>query len=274
MKKTKILFSALLLFGVFVSCENDSTETETLDSEFAEVENLLTNAGFEVEGLVTGAMGGVSGYVVEGDIFLTVEQIRDLAPRVSVDTDTELQTEHYRTRNLVNGPREIRVFQNTGFRRNARRAFNRALRRYNNLGLELTFRRVSNRNNADIVIDLEDLPPGVLGRSGGFPTAAGNPASRIVLARSIFSGTNVPADTPTVIAHEIGHAIGLRHTDLFNRSFSCGGRPVNEGDGGVGAIFIPGTPDGPEAGSYMLACSNGTDRPFTRGDRRALRRTY
>ena len=61
----------------------------------------------------------------------------------------------------------------------------------------------------------------------------------------------------------------------MRRKFSCGpGRGNNEGSGSVGAVYIPGTPTGPESGSYMLACSNGTDRPFTTGDRTALTTIY
>ena len=67
----------------------------------------------------------------------------------------------------------------------------------------------------------------------------------------------------TTIAHEMGHCIGFRHTDYMDRSYSCGGAPDNEGDGGVGANHIPGTPTGPSANSWMLACGSPEgDRPF------------
>ena len=61
----------------------------------------------------------------------------------------------------------------------------------------------------------------------------------------------------------------------MNRAYSCGGSPVNEGDGGVGAIHISGTPTGPDAGSWMLACiGNGVDRPFNGNDVTALNALY
>ena len=44
-------------------------------------------------------------------------------------------------------------------------------------------------------------------------------------------------------------ALGFRHTDYMNRSYSCKGRPVNEGAGNSGAINIPGTPVGSDSGS-------------------------
>jgi hypothetical protein len=78
----------------------------------------------------------------------------------------------------------------------------------------------------------------------------------------------------TVIAHEIGHCIGFRHTDYMNRSYSCG-IGGNEGDGGVGANLIPGTPSGPDAASWMLAClSSTTDRTFNDNDVIALNYLY
>ncbi|MEQ8576674.1 MAG: M57 family metalloprotease, partial [Fulvivirga sp.] len=69
---------------------------------------------------------------------------------------------------------------------------------------------------------------------------------------------------------------GFRHTDFFDRSISCGGSTANEGDGGVGANHIPGTPTGASASakSWMLACTDGGDRPFNNDDRTALNYLY
>jgi hypothetical protein len=52
-----------------------------------------------------------------------------------------------------------------------------------------------------------------------------------------------------------GHTIGLRHTDFFNRSISCG-TGGDEGEAGVGAIHIPGTPEtvNVDMNSVMLSC--------------------
>jgi hypothetical protein len=62
----------------------------------------------------------------------------------------------------------------------------------------------------------------------------------------------------------------------MNRSFSCG-TGGNEGQEttGVGAVHIPGTPTGPDAASWMLACiGNGVNRPFNSNDKTALNYLY
>ena len=267
------IFLAVILFA---SCNSDGSEENQLSDEFIAIEARLRAAGFDTENLEQTTLNGISGYAVEGDIFLTVDQINDLAPQISVDNGGEVDTEHYRTNNLVSSPRAVNVYMDTRFPAITQIAFDEALARYNALNLELTFVRAS-APGADIDILADRLPRNVLGRSAGFPDAAGNPATPIVLNERIYAprgrNASIPADVVSVIAHEIGHAIGFRHTDFFDRSFSCG-TGGNEGDAGVGAIFIPGTPAGAEAGSFMLACSNGTDRPFTSGDQTALTTLY
>ena len=73
----------------------------------------------------------------------------------------------------------------------------------------------------------------------------------------------------------MGHCIGFRHTDYMNRSYSCGCSAVNEGASSVGAILIPGTPSGPDSGSWMLSCiGSGQNRPFNNNDKTALSYLY
>ena len=79
-----------------------------------------------------------------------------------------------------------------------------------------------------------------------------------------------------MIEHEIGHTIGFRHSDFYNRSISCGGSALNEGDGGVGALLVPGTPSSAVYnGSVMNSCFNpGSTGIFTATDVRALHTLY
>jgi hypothetical protein len=269
----KFALSTAMVATFFVSCETESVEETDLIS--TEVRAKLESLGFNTDNLMEDSLNGISGYTVEGDIFLTENQINEMAPANGVGT------EHYRTSNIV-GPagRVINVYMDADFNNTMQAAFDDALGRYNALNLDITFQRSSSAN-ADIEVlsqRLKKVRGGgtILGRSAGFPDAAGNPASPIVLNSTVYNPRRggIPADAATVIAHEIGHAIGFRHTDFDQRQYSCGGSPADEGQAGVGAIYIPGTPSGPEAGSWMLACSNGTDRPFTGGDQTALTTVY
>ncbi|WP_275900306.1 M57 family metalloprotease [Pyxidicoccus trucidator] len=77
------------------------------------------------------------------------------------------------------------------------------------------------------------------------------------------------------ITHELGHTIGLRHTDFYNRSISCGSGG-SEGTAGVGAIHIPGTPTTVMVGgSIMNSCFRSTETgEFTSYDIAALNALY
>jgi hypothetical protein len=140
--------------------------------------------------------------------------------------------------------------------------------RYNAQNLTLSFSRVAANGNINLV-----PANGSFLASAGFPSG-GNPFNEVKINSRSLNGQ--PANTiVSVIAHEIGHCIGFRHTDYMDRSYSCGGSTTNEGASTVGAILIPGTPAGPDAGSWMLACiGSGQNRPFTPNDVTALTTLY
>lgn len=213
------------------------------------------------------------GYLAEGDILITPELLTSQPDRKFLRVGTD---EQYRTTNLVTGlPRTLTVSISSEFPAAYVTAIDEAIRRYNAAHLQLHFTRVTS-GTADLPVKYSaDLGPGVLGQSGGFPSR-GNPAPGFTLVPSVIGNTTTNA-IATIMAHEMGHCIGFRHTDYRNRSYSCGrkGQGNNEGAAGVGAILIPGTPSAPDPNSWMLACvGDNVDRPFNPNDVIALNYLY
>lgn len=211
------------------------------------------------------------GVVVEGDILLTTEMLSSKPDQSLLRVG---QDEQYRTTNLVGGlPRVLTVSVSSQFPSGYVQAADEAIRRYNAQGLRITMRRITS-GTADLPITYSaNLGPGVLGQSGGFPSN-GNPAPGFKLAPSVIGARSIN-NVATIMAHEMGHCIGFRHTDYFNRAYSCGGSASNEGASTVGAILIPGTPSGADPNSWMLACIGSTsDRPFNANDQTALNYVY
>jgi Dual-action HEIGH metallo-peptidase len=265
------LLSVLSVFALFLfSCAGKENATLNGDPNpiSQDILSRIASLGFSTDGVL--AEDG--GYIVENDIFLSAE---DLDAAEVHQHLVIAQNEQYRTTNTVTGlPRLINVSIDAArFPASYVTALDAAIARYNAQGLQLTFQRVSSGANIAIV-----RGSGNYLASAGFPTSSGNPYSQIKLNSSaIGSGTSSTFINylATIIAHEVGHCIGFRHTDYMNRAYSCGGSAYNEGASTVGAIHIPGTPTGPDAGSWMLACIGANqNRPFNNNDVTALNFLY
>ena len=113
-----------------------------------------------------------------------------------------------------------------------------------------------------------------LGRAAGFPDDNGDPADSFGLNTNWVNNFNPSrAELAQTIAHEIGHAIGLRHTDFATRE-SCG-QNINEDDfTRVGSVHIAGTPMNSDTTSLMQACASANNRIFNANDELALETIY
>jgi hypothetical protein len=267
MKKLLLLSAVALLLAGLNSCmKTDTKDFADENGLTSEVKAQISALGFSTEG----AFAADGGYIVEGDIFLTEEDLHghNHADHANLIVGNE---EQYRTFNLVTGlPRNITVGTSGSVNANVSAGIDAAIARYNAENLQLTFQRVS--GSGDITINI--VNGGSYIASAGFPDSNGNPYPTVNYNRR-YQNYSLGFVT-TVIAHEIGHCIGFRHTDYMNRSYSCGSGG-NEGQEttGVGAVHIPGTPTGPDPNSWMLSClSSSTDRPFNANDKTALNYLY
>jgi hypothetical protein len=266
----KRLTQALLLAAIFsftlVSCKKEVKEQEVSNETINQIKAL----GLNPDGVRT--VDG--GYLVEGDIIVRPEDLTShpTSPDLLIASE-----EQYRTFNLLSTSRHpvVKIAINSSSAAHDAAftaALDEAINRYNSLGLNFSMQRVTSGQDITIVAFYEQS--NVLG-SAGFPNSSGDPYNQVRMNTYWYStgtGTTNVNYIGTIMAHELGHCIGFRHTDYMSRRYSCGsGGNEGQAKNGVGAVLIPGTPSGPDAGSWMLACiGNNVNRPFNSNDQIAL----
>jgi hypothetical protein len=271
MKKIVMPFAvACVTTMTFVACKKDAKTSSQNEAVSEATMTQIKALGFSTQDVHKTN----EGYLVEGDILLTPEVLNSSADQKLLRI---ADNEQYRTTNLVSGlPRTITVLvSKLGSAYVA--GTDTAIARYNALNGQLRFVRITSGTPNITIVGFNQGPQGgyiTLG-SSGFPTN-GNPYNQIKMNTNRFAyGTNPNVlYVGSVIQHELGHCIGFRHTDYMDRSYSCGGSYSNEGASNIGAVLIPGTPSGPDANSWMLACSNGGNRTFNANDKIAMDYLY
>ena len=253
---TREIVLALGISTLAIGCSDQSSEVqETVDN--------LVQAGFPADDIMV-----VDGVVnVGNDAVVSLQASREM-----LQADPSTIKEQYRTSNLVSTSVTNICINGAAFTGVFSTALNTAIARYNALGLSFHMTRTAGSTAGCSAIITARIVSGT-GGSSGFPSG-GRPFNTINIGSGLQ--TFPPTTVGFVIMHELGHTLGLRHSDFFNRSISCGGAATNEGDGGVGAILIAGTPSGATVGgSIMNSCFRQTEADqFTSSDVAALNALY
>ena len=255
---TRELVLTVGLSSLAFACADQPSDTqETIDN--------LVAAGYPADEIMV-----VDGVVYVGnDAVVTLDASREMA-RAGTPGH-----EQYRSENLI-APDIKTICLDDSFEGMMSKALDHAVESYNALGLDWRLlRRMGGAQPAAAAASCDASIAMVAGdtSSSGYPSA-GRPFRSIIIDRDI-------RDLQTmgyVIVHQIGHTTGIRHSDFFNRAISCGTNPdAGDPEQDVGAILIPGTPEGARpGGSIFNTCAReqGESDQFRPSDVAALRAIY
>jgi hypothetical protein len=235
--------------------EDPAAAEADLDDETLEIVENLKQAGFPEDDIDVDDEGKV---IVGSDAVVTLEASREMVGLTRNGDDPEGdgdQFRQYRTTNVIAAEVDNICINGAALAPypNLSTGLDGAIANYNNQNLTFNMTRINGPSGAgcDVVITM-NVWVGSTSAQAGFPVGG-------LPYRTVFVGTGIAgfgtAVSTHVITHELGHCVGFRHTDYYDRSISgCSG---NEGQAGVGAHHIPNTPTNAVwNGSIMNACYN------------------
>ena len=230
--KTKIItiLMVLLSLQLFNSCNEEKEEIgRNSNKAFQEAKMIIESMGFDTSTLVECD----KYYIVEGDISFPKDSIKSY----------NIKTKQYRMNNYITNLKVITIGIDNTISTNTswRTALKNCIDTYNRQ-IGLTF--IYSENNPNINITrATNIDPTTCAISTA-PSSSQSPGNQIQI-NSSYNNLSL-SQQKFLLMHEIGHAIGLRHTN-----------GILEGDAGIGLIQIPGTPT-IDTNSFMNAntCGN------------------
>lgn len=299
-QKIALLIASTLIIGCVAEVDDEIVDERDRDAEIAEITENLLAAGYTEEDLEIVEVedpiffDGVPvldvgpQVLLGGDIHVTLEASRELA---GLDGGDEETFRHWRTPNLVNNGSTICLHRvvawyDSGYQgppyyspltNDMAQGVSFAAGNYSvvtSFGLSFSLRDAA----IDVVGNLfastsgctyntfivQSPISGAGGGQSGFPSG-GAPYGLIQLW-----GTGSNQIFEHIATHEIGHTIGLRHSDWQTRA-SC---PVGGAESQNGAVQIPGTPAQTTDSVFAACYPPSTNGEFRGADVPALQTLY
>lgn len=262
MKKLLVhVFCCALIFAFFMtSCSQDKDFLSNLSENqenlidgneitFEEAKNIIESLGFDVSDLIDGG----SYYLVEGDISFEKKYLKEYQSPIQQDSELP-QLRQVRTDYLISYPNQRHITVGidasipTSGAKNWRNEIQQAINLWNGIsGCNIIMKYVTT-SNPDILVSgsYNDYPTSTIA-VGSPPLANGKPGPTVHINFDYDNGKVIPSSQKLYnMVHELGHNLGLRHT---NWRISNYGRPENSVP-----IDIPGTPtsgNNPDPNSVM-----------------------
>lgn len=181
-------------------------------------------------------------YIVEKDIIISKQSLRNIK-----------RTRQYHTTNRVKNLQNITIGIDASILNNSSwiNAIKEVVDIYNSYsGLYIKY---SGSENSDIIVSKKSLGTMYTCAQGEFPVSQnGLPGAHIYINNTFYRNIDTflsHSQKVFLLMHELGHNIGLRHSDCLNNG---------EGTSNVGAIFIPGTLSN-DSESYMKSSTCGKE---------------
>lgn len=231
--KSKYLFLILIVLSFFFSCSQED--------ELVIPEKPFENSALELEQakLAIYAMGFDSAFVTEWDNYYIVEE--DIL--ICKDSLNIVSTRQYRTNNYVDNLQSLTIGVDNTIAQstNWREAVKEVVRLYNDYtGLTISY----SEYNPDVKITKKNISGTDVCAMGVFPSSSKKPGKEIFINSSFYTNIDTYLTLKQkifLLMHELGHNLGLRHTDCFMKG---------EGNGSYGMVKIPNTPEIDQV-SYM-----------------------
>ena len=297
MKKLFIATASLALLLPLSCSKDETTEIEPVEPEVTQqdeltIENSLDNlvgdhldSHFEVIEYPDGTKK--ESITIGDDGVMPEEQFNEIVEDYKLALQAKEEGKdfkQFRTNNLVNlrgrSTRTIRILGlNQGDRKLSQREINGlygAVNMYNELGLRIKFNITLGRDQGgfDIVVRRRFIKG--YGGKAQFPRN-GNPGTFIYSNSQTGDNKYSYNAIKHLMAHEIGHCIGMRHNDWMNRITCNKNKPKRESSAN-GNIYITGPrgADRSDGGSIFNACvpTRSTNGNFNRNDRNFLYTLY